>query len=105
MIENTVKRSEQLMHGLKALQGEYPGIGEVRGLGLMVGVEFRDEDGKPDKAATDAISKSCLEQKLMLLTCGTWGNTIRWIPPLIVSEEEIAKGLSLFERALETVYQ
>jgi 4-aminobutyrate aminotransferase len=66
-------------------------------------VEFRDENGAPDKASAKAVSGACLERGLMLLTCGPWDNTIRWIPPLIVSEAQIARGLSIFADALENV--
>ena len=54
----------------------------MRGLGLMIGVEFRAVDRKPDKATTKAVVQACFERKLMLLTCGTFDNVIRWIPPL-----------------------
>jgi 4-aminobutyrate aminotransferase len=89
------------MTGLRHLQEEYPGIGDVRGLGLMVGVEFRTSDGKPDKHAAKAIVQSCQEQRLLLLTCGPWDNTIRLIPPLIVTPSQIDDALGIFASALK----
>jgi 4-aminobutyrate aminotransferase len=102
LLENARVRGAQLLEGLRSLQTDHAKIGEVRGLGLMIGVEFRDADGNPDKITAKAIQKSCFEQRLLLLTCGPWDNTIRWIPPLIVSEEQVESGLRIFERALQT---
>jgi 4-aminobutyrate aminotransferase len=104
LIENAQARGQELMTGLRHLQEKYPGIGDVRGLGLMVGVEFTGWDGKPDKTTGKAMQRACLEERMLLLTCGTWDNTIRFIPPLIVSSEQIQDGLARFERALEKVY-
>ncbi|TAK10921.1 MAG: aminotransferase class III-fold pyridoxal phosphate-dependent enzyme [Anaerolineae bacterium] len=101
MLGNATARGKQLMDGLKALAKKHEKIAEVRGLGLMVGVEFRDADGKPDKAAAKSAVKGCYERSLLLLTCGAWDSVIRFIPPLIVTEEQIDHSLSLFEAALK----
>ena len=74
-------------------------IGDVRGLGLMVATEFTS-DGKPDKETAKSVQKACLNRNLLLLTCGTYENVIRWIPPLIVSEEQIIEAVSVFQEAL-----
>jgi 4-aminobutyrate aminotransferase len=103
MVENAQARGEQLMSGLRQLQERYPRIGDVRGLGLMVGVEFTDPQGKPDKKSAKAVQQACKEERLLLLTCGTWDNTIRVIPPLVVTTEQIEDGLARFERALVRV--
>jgi 4-aminobutyrate aminotransferase len=76
-------------------------IGDVRGLGLMVGTEFRTQEGKPDKSTAKAVVHACQEEKLLLLTCGAWDNTVRWIPPLIVTSAQIDEALSIFRYALE----
>jgi 4-aminobutyrate aminotransferase len=103
MVENARARGEQLMTGLRHLQEEFPAIGDVRGLGVMIGTEFRSQDHKPDKATAKAAVHACLDRKLMLLTCGPWDNTVRWIPPLVVKPEQIDEGLSIFRAALEEV--
>ena len=102
LIENSAKMGERLMAGLRGLQAEYPFIGDVRGRGLMVGVEIK-VDGTPSKPITSAIQKSCIENDLLLLTCGTYGNVIRWIPPLIVNAEQIDEALVIFEEALKGI--
>lgn len=100
LLDNAVQRGAQLTSGLRHLQEEYPVIGDIRGLGLMIGTEFRDSEGKPDKITAKAVSQECFQRGLMLLTCGPWDNTIRWIPPLVVSREQIDQSLSIFADAL-----
>jgi 4-aminobutyrate aminotransferase len=98
---NAARRGVQLMTGLRKLQEEYPVIGDVRGLGLMIGTEFT-VNGKPaDKALIKGIVHACEERGLLLLTCGTYDNVIRWIPPLIVSEPQINDALGIFAEALK----
>ena len=102
LVAHAAARGEQLISGLRKLQAEFPVIGEVRGRGLMVGVEFTSGD-HPDTTTSKAIVKVALESGLMLLTCGTYDNVIRWIPPLVVTEAEIAEALAIFAGALDTV--
>jgi 4-aminobutyrate aminotransferase len=100
---NARRRGEQLTAGLRKLQEEYPGIGDVRGPGLMVGVEFRTPSNKPDKATSKAVVHASLDRRLMLLTCGAWDNTIRWIPPLVVNGAQIDEALGIFSASLAEV--
>jgi 4-aminobutyrate aminotransferase len=104
MLENTAERGIQLMTGLRKLQEEFPQIGDVRGLGLMIGTEFT-VDGHPEKAKplVKEIIHAAEERDLLLLSCGTYDNTVRWIPPLNVTEEQINRGLYAFEGALKAV--
>ncbi len=103
MLQNALDRGAQLVSGLKALQAQYPNIGDIRGLGLMIGTEFRTADHQPDKNTAKAVVQACQERGMLLLTCSTWDNTIRWIPPLVVTPEEIDKGLAIFAEALAEV--
>jgi len=100
MLENARLRGEQLVSHLRHLQMEFPIIGDVRGLGLMIATEFRTSDRKPDKPTTKAIVHACEERKLLLLTCGSYDNVIRWIPPLIVGEQQVEDAVSIFTEAL-----
>jgi 4-aminobutyrate aminotransferase-like enzyme len=90
------------MTGLRKLQEEYSQIGDVRGKGLMVGVEFIVE-GRAHKAKplVKDIIHSAEEKGLLLLSCGTYDNTLRWIPPLNVTREQIKDGLSIFGESLK----
>ena len=103
MLGNTRARGAQLKTGLRHLQEEFPAIGDVRGLGLMVGVEFRTQDRQPDRDTAKAVVHACQEDRLLLLTCGPWDNTIRFIPPLVVTQEQVDQGLGIFARALSQV--
>lgn len=102
MLENATERGIQLMTGLHKLQEEYPRIGDVRGKGLMVGTEFI-VDGSQAKAkplVKEVIHKA-EEKGLLLLSCGTYDNILRWIPPLNVSSEQINAGLKIFGESLK----
>ena len=101
LIENAASMGEMLMVGLRKLQEQHPEIGDVRGRGLMVASEFTSPDGQPWTARAQAVAKACFGHKLMLLTAGPYGNTIRWIPPLIVDQEQIQEALSIFSNALD----
>jgi 4-aminobutyrate aminotransferase len=98
--ENAAARGAQLLEGLRDLQAEYPIIGDVRGGGLMVATEFTDANGQPDGAMATAVQQACLRRNLLLLTCGSYGNVIRWIPPLVVTETQINEALTIFNEAL-----
>ncbi len=101
---NAARRGVQLVTGLRKLQEQYPAIGDVRGLGLMIGAEFT-VNGKPaEKTMIKSIVHACEERGLLLLTCGTYDNTIRWIPPLIVTEAQINEALGIFGDALKSEF-
>ena len=102
MLENASERGVQLMTGLRKYQEEYPQIGDVRGKGLMVGTEFI-VDGSPIKAKplVKDIIHAAEGKGMLLLSCGTYDNTLRWIPPLNVTSDQINDGLKIFGEALK----
>jgi 4-aminobutyrate aminotransferase len=89
-----------LTAGLRHLQEEYPEIGDVRGPGLMVATEFTKSDGEPWGERAGAVAKAAHERGLMLLTCGTYGQVVRWIPPLIVQPDQLREAVGVFGEAL-----
>ena len=98
ILENVNIRAPQLREGLLALQTKFPGvIRDVRGMGLMIGVEF--EAKMTPQFAAD-VSSHCLKQGMILLTTSTFP-CVRFIPPLNVTEQEVALGLEIFEKAIE----
>lgn len=102
MLENAAERGIQLMTGLRKLQEEYPQIGDVRGKGLMVGTEFIADDSQAKaKPMVKEIIHKAEEKNLLLLSCGTYDNIIRWIPPLNVTSEQINDGLKIFGESLK----
>jgi 4-aminobutyrate aminotransferase len=101
MLENAVARGQQLMAGLGQIQKEFKNFADLRGLGVMIGCEFRTADGKPDKDLAKAVQKYGMEHGLLLLTCGPWDDTIRMIPPINVKKEEVDEALAIFGAALD----
>ncbi|MDT7558663.1 MAG: 4-aminobutyrate aminotransferase / (S)-3-amino-2-methylpropionate transaminase / 5-aminovalerate [Pseudonocardiales bacterium] len=107
--DNLVERARQLGGVLRSrldtLASKYPVIGEVRGRGLMQAVELVSDSGAktPDPAVTAALTAACHRNGLLTLTCGTFGNVLRFLPPLVISEELLDEGLSVFESALAEV--
>ncbi len=84
------------MRGLRAVQADDDGITQVRGLGLMVGTDFHD----PSRVA--AVQARCLsEGHLIVMNVGTYGRTLRWMPPLVVDEQEIDLALAVFGSAVK----
>ena len=102
MLENAQQRGQQLQTGLRKLQEEYPQIGDVRGLGLMIGSEFElDGKFKQAKPLVKEIIHAAEERGLLLLSCGTYDSTIRWIPPLNVTEDQVSDALNIFADSLK----
>ncbi|NYI70411.1 4-aminobutyrate aminotransferase [Naumannella cuiyingiana] len=108
LVENARVRGEELLAGVRKLAEDYPikagrGIGDVRGLGLMLGVEFSNDDGSPDAETALAVQQATTGHGLLSLTCGPQGNVVRLIPALVVSSDEIATGVERFGAALADV--
>lgn len=104
MVENSAERGIQLTTGLRKLQEEYPQIGDVRGKGLMVATEFIVGGNQAKaKPLVKEVIHAAEERNLLLLSCGTYDNVIRWIPPLNVTAGQINDGLGVFESALKAV--
>lgn len=91
---------------LRALQRELPALGDVRGLGAMVGVEFvKDAAKTPDAEAAQAVLEHARADGLLLLTTGTYGNVIRLLPPIRMTDTELSEGLEKLERAIRAVLE
>lgn len=100
LIKNSAEVGEYLQRGLRKLMGKHDCIGEVRGLGLMIGVEFVEDrvSMKPAPALRDRIEHESFDRGLILLGAGP--NTIRWSPPLIITQENIDVALEIFDEAI-----
>jgi 4-aminobutyrate aminotransferase len=97
---NAARMGAILMQSLREIQADYPIIGDVRGLGLMVATEFVKPDGAPNPEAVKQVVSSAFEQKTLLITCGTYDQAIRIVPPLVVNEEQINEFLEVYRRAV-----
>jgi len=98
--EKAVEKGNYLMKRLNELEDKYPLIGDVRGIGLMIGVELVETDGSPAPSRRDVIINKSLEGGLILLPAGD--SVIRFVPPLIIKRTEIDRGLEIFENALRS---
>jgi 4-aminobutyrate aminotransferase len=94
------RKGALLMGLLTEVQQEFPVVGDVRGRGLMVATEFTRADGTPDPDTTAKVAKGCVDGGLLMLTCGTFGNVIRWVPPLVVTDHELREAVAIFRRSL-----
>ncbi|HYM84238.1 MAG TPA: aminotransferase class III-fold pyridoxal phosphate-dependent enzyme [Candidatus Dormibacteraeota bacterium] len=105
LVANAAERGAELTAGLREIARGDRRIGDVRGPGLMVGVEFVRDPGtrEPDGETCLAVVARCADEGLLVLSCGVDHNVVRWIPPLDVTPEEIGEGLAIFERALESI--
>ena len=103
LVQNAAERGQQLIQSLRGLQANHPVIGDVRGQGLMVGIEFTKPNGEPDAETAESVANACKAQNLLLLTCGSYSNVIRWIPPLVVTAAEIDTAVYIFTEALREV--
>jgi 4-aminobutyrate aminotransferase/(S)-3-amino-2-methylpropionate transaminase len=107
--ENLIERAQQqgalMVERLTALQNRnsVPCIGDVRNLGAMVAIELvKDRDSKaPDADLAKALVGKCADKGLVILSCGTYGNVIRFLVPLVASDALLNEGLDILESALE----
>lgn len=101
LCERALVIGEKLTSRLESLRGAVPQIADVRGLGAMVAVEFM-QDGKPDADFTKRVQAKALEGGLVLLTCGTYGNVIRFLMPLTIEDSVLEEGLTILESAMKS---
>ncbi|WP_217189543.1 4-aminobutyrate--2-oxoglutarate transaminase [Streptomyces buecherae] len=95
------KRIEEVMKGrLGAMQEKFEIIGDIRGRGAMIAIELVQPGSKdPNPSAAGALAKACHAAGLVVLTCGTYGNVLRFLPPLVIGEDLLNEGLDILEEA------
>ncbi|MGH3388242.1 MAG: aspartate aminotransferase family protein, partial [Actinomadura sp.] len=103
LVENAAEMGLRLQDGLRKVASDHPVIGDVRGLGLMVGSEFSTVDGEPDPATAQRAQQEAAERGLLLLTCGAHGNVVRMIPPLVVDATQIDEAVRIWADAVTAV--
>jgi 4-aminobutyrate aminotransferase/(S)-3-amino-2-methylpropionate transaminase len=96
LVERAAAIGEMALPHLRALQADDPRIGDVRGRGAMLAVEFvRPGTGEPDPATTKAVAAAAHQAGLIVLTCGSWGNVLRLLPPLAIGDDLLAEALEV----------
>ncbi|WP_461007336.1 aspartate aminotransferase family protein [Streptomyces capparidis] len=100
LVANAEAMGARLRAGLEAVAADHLGIGDVRGLGLMLACEFVTTEGEPDPAAAARVQRAAVDEGLLLLLCGAWNHVVRMIPALVVDEAAIDQGLRAWEAAV-----
>ena len=103
LVENSAERGLQLRLALEAVAARHKQITDVRGLGLMLGNEFRDADGNPDGTTASAVQQEAAKRGLLLLTCGAWSQVVRFIPALVVKADQVDEAAAIWEAAVAAV--
>ncbi|WP_086731892.1 4-aminobutyrate--2-oxoglutarate transaminase, partial [Streptomyces fradiae] len=106
-LNGKAKRIEEVMKGrLAAMREKYAdkvgcSIGDIRGRGAMIAIELVKDPAtkEPNPEAAGALAKACHAEGLLVLTCGTYGNVLRFLPPLVIGEELLNEGLDILENA------
>jgi 4-aminobutyrate aminotransferase/(S)-3-amino-2-methylpropionate transaminase len=104
MLEKSVALGQKLQARFERWQKEFDIIGEIRGLGAMLGLEFiKGETRQPAAEEAKQVAAYCLEKGLLILVCGSYGNVVRILAPFVITDEQLEKGLSIMEDALREV--
>jgi 4-aminobutyrate aminotransferase len=104
LLDNARRQGERLLSNLRRITVGHDAVAEVRGRGLMIGIEFADADGQqPRSDLAKAFIEAAFERKLLLLSCGTYGQVVRIIPPLITNDTEVDSAISAMDEALAVI--
>lgn len=110
LVANAADRGAQLLDGLRRSLGDVTEVCDVRGSGLMLGIEFGDptapagsEGAKEAARLAAAVQQACIDEDLLTLTCGPTGSVVRLIPALVVTADEVDAGVERFTRAVHAV--
>jgi 4-aminobutyrate aminotransferase len=103
LVANAAERGTELRAALQTVADKHTAITDVRGLGLMLGSEFRDADGKPDGVTAMAAQQEAARRGLLLLVCGAWGQVVRFIPALVVNSDHITEAASIWTESVAAV--
>jgi 4-aminobutyrate aminotransferase/(S)-3-amino-2-methylpropionate transaminase len=104
MLAKSVALGEKLKARFEKWQKDFSIIGEIRGLGAMLGLEFvKGADKEPAADEAKQLTAYCLAQGLLILVCGTYGNVVRILAPFVITDEQLEKGLSIMEAGLKEI--
>ena len=105
LLEKGKNLGEKILPRFKEFQEKYEIVGDVRGKGPMLAIELvRDRETKePGKDEADKLVRLCYDKGLVLLSCGTFGNVIRTLMPLVITDEQLERGLAILEECLHEV--
>jgi 4-aminobutyrate aminotransferase len=100
LLEIGMEKSRRVRERLAEIQKRHPTVGDVRGLGLMIGIELVGRDRKPDPEALQFVKAKWREEGFVVISCGTYGNVVRFIPPLVTPTRLLDRSLDILDDAL-----
>ena len=104
MLAKSVALGEKLKARFEKWQKDFSIIGEIRGLGAMLGLEFvKGENKEPAADEAKQLAAYCLGKGLLILVCGSYGNVVRILAPFVITDEQLEKGLSIMEAGLKEI--
>ena len=101
--DKSVENGKKIVARLKTLQQKYPQIGDIRALDSMIAIELvkNPETKEPQKEAVSVIIEECFKRGLLTMGAGIYGNVVRFLPPIVITDEQLNKGMDIFAEALE----
>jgi len=101
--DKSVENGKKIVAKLKTLQQKYPQIGDIRALGSMIAIELvkSPETKEPLKEAVSVVIEECFKRGLLTMGAGIYGNVVRFLPPIVITDEQLNKGMDIFAEALE----
>jgi 4-aminobutyrate aminotransferase/(S)-3-amino-2-methylpropionate transaminase len=104
MLAKSVALGEKLKARFEKWQKDFSIIGEIRGLGAMLGLEFvKGQDKAPAADEAKQLAAYCLDKGLLILVCGSYGNVVRVLAPFVITDEQLEKGLAILEDGLKEI--
>jgi 4-aminobutyrate aminotransferase len=105
LVANAQRQGDRLLAGLRSAATGVAGVADVRGRGLMLAIEFADPGPQltPRPDLVKKVLAAALDRKLMLLSCGTYGQVVRVIPPLVTTDEEVDQAIEIIRESLATL--
>jgi 4-aminobutyrate aminotransferase/(S)-3-amino-2-methylpropionate transaminase len=104
MLAKAVALGEKLKTRFEKWQRDFSLIGEIRGLGAMLGLEFvKGPDKEPAADEAKQLAAYCLDKGLLILVCGSYGNVVRVLAPFVITDEQLEKGLAILEAGLKEI--
>jgi len=104
LLENARQQGERLLSNVRRIAASHGTVAEVRGRGLMIGIEFAEgDDLRPRPDLAKALLHEAFERKLLLLTCGAYGQVVRIIPPLVTTDTEVDSAVEVIEESLAAI--
>lgn len=105
LTERAGKIGDTVMQRLQVMKEKYPLIGDIRGVGAMIGIELvKDRESKePAKKETNEIIKECLKQGLVIISAGVFGNVIRMLMPLVITDQQLEQALTILDNSIAKV--